>query len=180
MHHIDIRWTIRRDMPAICAFEEASWRVDTYRQASPMLREDDFVNWLRQRNCIGMSAELDGRTVGSMVYALERGSIDLLYLVIDPLNRRRGVGRAMINKIRSKLTYERRRQLRITVDERNVPTQLFLRSVGIPCVRTYSDAFVDSTERGSDIYEFCFSVARLSESGFDIASTDPIHEHDKL
>lgn len=180
MHHIDIRWTIRRDMPAICAFEEASWKVDTYRQTDRMLREDDFLHWMRQRNCIGMSAELDGRTVGSMVYALERGSIDLIYLVIDPLNRRRGVGRAMIDKIRSKLTYERRRQLRITVDERNVPTQLFLRSMGIPCVRTYSDPFVDSTERGSDIYEFCYAARRQYGADFDISATDPIHEHDKL
>lgn len=180
MHRIDIRWTIRRDLPAICAYEEASWRVDTYRQASPMLREEDFLHWMRQRNCIGMSAELDGRTVGSMVYALERGSIDLIYLVIDPLNRRRGVGRAMIDKIRSKLSFTRRRYLRITVDERNVPTQLFLRSMGIPCVRTYSDPFADTPELVSDIYEFCYSVARLSEPGFDSASTDPIHEHDKL
>ena len=45
-----IRWMIRRDMPDVLGIEsncfEFSWT------------EDDFIRCLRQRNCIGMVAEM--------------------------------------------------------------------------------------------------------------------------
>jgi ribosomal protein S18 acetylase RimI-like enzyme len=159
MADIDIRWTVRRDFGAICAFEEASWRLDAHRQGSPMLREEDFVRWVRQSHCIGMSAQIDRHIAGSMIYSLQRRSIDLLYMVVDPLQRRLGVGTAMMNKLRSKLSRERRSTLHIMVSERNVAAQLFLRSLHIPCVKTYtemlcSDDMQPQHRPADDVYEF--------------------------
>ena len=55
---VHIRWMIRRDMPSVLAIEQECFEFPWY--------EDDFVRCLRQRNCIGMVAELDDKVVGYM------------------------------------------------------------------------------------------------------------------
>ena len=47
---LHIRWMIRRDMPDVMGIEVASFEY--------AWTEDDFLRCLRQRNCIGMVAEL--------------------------------------------------------------------------------------------------------------------------
>lgn len=154
MTRIDVRWMIRRDMPSVLAIEEASWHHDVCRQATRILRQDDFIAWLRQRNCIGMVAEQEEQVVGAMVYELHSGSIHLVYMAVHPEHRRRDIGTAMIDKIRSKLSSQRRRKLVINVDEFNLGAQLFLRSLHIPCVQTYTSICEGTRQYAPDIYEF--------------------------
>ena len=48
---VHIRWMIRRDMPEVLDVERSSFEFPW--------AEDDFIRCLRQRNCIGMVAEVD-------------------------------------------------------------------------------------------------------------------------
>jgi len=52
---VHIRWMIRRDMPEVMRTERASFEY--------AWTEDDFLRCLRQRNCIGMVAELGERGI---------------------------------------------------------------------------------------------------------------------
>lgn len=167
---LQVRWMIRRDMPSVLAIERASWEHDAHRQPTRLLGEEDFIRWLRQRNCIGMVAQSGEQVVGVMVYELQPGSLELLYLTVDPAHRRQGYGTAMIEKLRSKLSDTRRRRLRILVDERNLGGQLFLRALHIPCISTYYGLVDDDGRLPGDVYEFVHrhssapAVDRLLES----------------
>ena len=48
---VHIRWMIRRDMPEVLDIENQAFEFPW--------TEEDFIRCLRQRNCIGMVAELD-------------------------------------------------------------------------------------------------------------------------
>ncbi len=61
---VHIRWMIRRDMPSVIEIEENSFEFPW--------SEDEFIRCLRQRNCIGMVAELSEQVVGFMIYELHK------------------------------------------------------------------------------------------------------------
>lgn len=117
-----IRWMIRRDMPEVLTIERQGFEFPW--------TEEDFVRCLRQRNCIGMVAEHDERVVGYMVYELCKNRLQLLNIAVRGEFRRRGVGTAMVWKLQTKLSAQRRRVLTLEVGERNLPAQLFFRAVG--------------------------------------------------
>jgi len=75
---IHIRWMIRRDMAEVIAIETESFEFPW--------SEDDFVRCLRQRNCIGMVAEMDDQVVGFMIYELHKNRLHILnFAVADRL-----------------------------------------------------------------------------------------------
>src|SRR5690606_11217541 len=117
-----VRWMIRRDMDDVLAIESATF-------AEPG-SEDDFLSVLRQRNSIGMVAERDGGIVGYMLYVLDRDSLELVNFAVPPSVRRCGVGRAMVNRLKTKLTQQRRQRSFVTVRDSNLGTQLFFRDCG--------------------------------------------------
>ncbi len=153
MSSVHIRWMIRRDMPEVMAIEEASF-------AEPW-SEDDFVRSLRQRNCIGMVAEIDERVVGYMVYYLEKTRLDLANIAVHPDFRRRGVATAMINKLKGKLQSQRRNRLRLIVGDWNLRAQVFFRACGMLATEVEREAFYD----GSDAYRFEFALGSQSPLG---------------
>ena len=65
----------------------------------PLVREEDFINCLRQRNCIGMVAEHDDRVVGFMIYELNKTRIQVLNFAVAEKYRRHGVGAQMMAKL---------------------------------------------------------------------------------
>ena len=73
---VHIRWMIRRDMPEVLAIEHASFEYPWC--------EEEFLRVLRQRNCIGMVAELGERIVGFMIYELHRNKIHVLDFATHP------------------------------------------------------------------------------------------------
>lgn len=135
---VHIRWMIRRDMPAVLAIEnqcfEFSWT------------EDDFIRCLRQRNCIGMVAEQEDRVVGFMIYELHKNRLHILNFAVDEDMRRQGVGAAMVNKLLSKLTHERRNRIMLEVRETNLEAQLFFKEVGFRAVSVLRDFYDDTIE----------------------------------
>ena len=83
---VQIRWMIRRDMPEVLRIENDSFEFNW--------TEEDFLACLRQRNCIGMVAEYDGRVVGFMIYELHKTRLHILNFAVAPGFRQ--IGRAHV------------------------------------------------------------------------------------
>lgn len=142
-----IRWMIRRDMAEVLAIEEACF--DWY-----AWREDDFVRALRQRNVIAMVADKEERVVGFMVYELHKNRLHVLDFAVHPGCQRLGVGRQMIDKLKWKLTEQRRRSITLHVRETNLPAQLFFRAMGFRADSVVRDLYNDCDE---DAYLFQYA-----------------------
>ncbi|MDD5026429.1 MAG: ribosomal protein S18-alanine N-acetyltransferase, partial [Candidatus Peribacteraceae bacterium] len=135
---VHIRWMIRRDMPEVLGIEADSFEF-------PWL-EEDFINCLRQRNCIGMVAEHDDRIVGFMIYELHKTRLHVLNFAVAAGQRRKGVGTQMIAKLIGKLSGQRRARLTLEVRESNIPAQLFFRESGFRAVSVLRDFYADTPE----------------------------------
>jgi ribosomal-protein-alanine N-acetyltransferase len=120
-----IRWMVRSDLSSVVAIEKDVFDYPWSQQ--------EFLIALRQRNCIGMVAERNDEVVGYMVYELHKTRIELLNFAVRPRSQRLGVGSALIEKLKSKLAYERRNKISLELRERNLDGQLFLRQVGFKC-----------------------------------------------
>jgi len=134
------RWAIRRDMAEILEIERHSYDAPW--------AEEDFLRCLRQRNCIGMVAEVGEKVVGYMLYELEKKRLHLINFAVHPGFRRRGVGGMMVDKLKGKLSGHRRQALTMEVRETNLPAQLFLRSQGFRARKVTRRSFQDTGEDG--------------------------------
>lgn len=140
---IQIRWMIRRDMPEVLEIERQSFEF--------AWTEEDFLCCLRQRNCIGMVADNDGQIVGFMIYELLKSELHILNFAVHPNHRRQGVGTAMIDKLISKLSQQRRRSFYLEVRETNLAAQIFFRSRGLLAVDVLRGHYEETDE---DAYRF--------------------------
>lgn len=143
---VDIRWMIRRDTTDILRIEAECYR-------NPWT-EADFLHCLRQRNCIGMVAESRQGVLGFMVYELHPRHLLLLNLAVDPAHHRDGVGEAMIGRLKSKLSLQRRYQIRAVIRETNLIGQQFLRATGFRAENVIREAYEDTAE---DAYEMAYT-----------------------
>ncbi len=121
----------------------------------------DFLHYLQERNAIGMTASEDGKFVGFMCYSLYPGKIDLGNLAVAVSHQRRGVGRALIEKLKSKVS-KRRGLIHCFVGDRNLAAHLFFQSLGFRAVAVHRRYY----NNDQDSYEFCFS--RVSQGGCDV------------
>jgi [ribosomal protein S18]-alanine N-acetyltransferase len=135
---VHIRWMIRRDMPSVLAIEEASFEFPWC--------EEEFIRCLRQRNCIGMVAEVDDKVVGFMIYELHKNRLHLLNFSVDPSSRRCGIGSAMMEKLAGKLSIERRNRIMLEVRETNLEAQLFFKTFGFKAISVLRDFYEDTVE----------------------------------
>jgi [ribosomal protein S18]-alanine N-acetyltransferase len=135
---IQIRWMIRRDMAEVLEIESEGFEFPWC--------EDDFIRCLRQRNCIGMVAELDDRVVGFMIYELHKARLHLLNFAVARPYRRQGAGTQMLAKLVAKLSSQRRTRILLEVRETNLPAQLFFRKAGFRAVSVLRDFYEDTTE----------------------------------
>jgi ribosomal-protein-alanine N-acetyltransferase len=137
---IEIRWAIiKRDTPTLLKIEADSFE-DPW-------TEEELLRCLRQRNTIGMVAELDDDVVGFMIYELHKNRLHLASLAVDPQYRRRGIGRAMIRSLTGKIGLGSvRNRITLEVRESNLPAQLFFKSQGFRAVQVLRDFYENSTE----------------------------------
>jgi ribosomal-protein-alanine N-acetyltransferase len=138
MTEVFLRWMIRRDMAEVMQIERQSFEYPW--------SEDDFSRCLRQRHCIGMVAEHDGRIVGCMIYELHRTRIHVLNFAVAASCRRQGVGRQMVAKLVAKLLAQRRSRIVLEVRETNVAAQLFFRENGFRAVSVLRGFYNDTPE----------------------------------
>jgi len=146
-----IRWMIRRDMPEVLAIETANFEFPW--------SEEDFLQCLRRRNCIGMVAERDGRIVGFMIYELQKSRIHLLNLSVAAEHQRHGIGRQMLNKLISKLSAQRRNRIVLAVRETNLAAQLFFRANGFRAV-SILHGFYDNTPEDAYVMQYRYLPER--------------------
>lgn len=135
---VHIRWMIRRDMHEVLDIESESFEFPW--------SEEDFINCLRQRNCIGMVADHADKVVGFMIYELHKTRLHVLNFAVAPDVRRRGVGAQMLNKLRGKLSEQRRNRILLEVRETNLPAQLFFRDTGFRAVNVLRGYYADTPE----------------------------------
>ena len=135
---IQLRWMIRRDMPEVLAIEQEAFEFPW--------SDEDFTRCLRQRNCIGMVAEVGDSVVAFMIYELHRTRLHVLNFAVRRSHRRLGIGTQMMGKLFAKLSVERRDRILLEVRERNLPAQVFFRSLGYRAITVLKDVYEDSTE----------------------------------
>jgi len=156
---VQIRWLIRRDMPEVLAIEQSSFQQPW--------TEEDFLGFLRQRNCIGMVAEHNQQIVGFMIYELHKARLQLLNFATGVEFRKLGVGQQMLNKLADKLSQQRRQEILLEVRESNLQAQLFFKAQGFQAVRVMRAHYDDTTE---DAYVMRF---RIYETAADTVAFQP-------
>lgn len=135
---VHIRWMIRRDMSDVLTIENESFEFSW--------SEQDFIRCLRQRNCIGMVAEVDDQIVGFMIYELHKTRLHLLNFAVSGRCLRNGIGSQMVAKLVSKLSQQRRTRILLEVRETNLSAQMFFRKAGFRAVSVVRDYYEDTTE----------------------------------
>jgi ribosomal-protein-alanine N-acetyltransferase len=138
---------IRRDLPEVLAIERGSFEFPW--------SEEEFIRVLRQRGCIGRVAEDQKGIAGFMVYELSWRCLEVLNFAVAEDVRRRGVGRAMADDLKRRLSIQRRSRLVTHVREGNLPAQLFWRSQGL---RAVMPIIRDRFDNGEDAYRFVYWV----------------------
>lgn len=134
-------------MPEILGIENANFEFPW--------DEADFVHCLRERNVIGLTAEHGERVCGYIIYELQKGRIVIINMAIHASCQRRGIGRAIIGKLASKLRLGHRTRLVAKVRESNLDAQLFFRALGFRATGLERDLYEDSPE---DAYVFEYQL----------------------
>jgi ribosomal-protein-alanine N-acetyltransferase len=153
---VHIRWMIRRDMAEVIRAEQDSFDFSW--------TEDDFLRCLRQRNCIGMVAEVEDRVVGFMIYELHKNRLHVLNFAVAPEWRRIGVGTQMVLKLIGKLSSHRRTKISLAVRESNLSAQLFFRSQDFKASKVLRSYYEDS---GEDAYLMNYKLAEFIDEEDD-------------
>jgi ribosomal-protein-alanine N-acetyltransferase len=140
------RWMIQSDLVEVLAIEAASHEY-------PWSGEG-FLRRLRRRNCIGKVATCgeygtaDHAVIGFALFLLgSRCDIRLLNLAVDPVSRRCGAARGIVDHLKRKLDDRRPdRTVSAWVRETELPGLLFLRSQGFRATEVVRGHFTDSGE----------------------------------
>ncbi|TWT64099.1 ribosomal protein S18-alanine N-acetyltransferase [Rubinisphaera italica] len=135
---LQIRWLIRRDMPEVLAIEQESFEY--------AWTEEEFLCILRQRNCIGMVAEVDHEIVGFMIYELHKSNLHVLNFAVGKQYARKGIGTKMVERLVDKLSLQRRREILLEVRERNLSAQLFFKKQDFMAVTVLRKHYDDTSE----------------------------------
>lgn len=119
-----IRWMISRDMPGV---------LDVEKSVLGTWVEEDFRNYNRCRNSIAsvVYGRNDEEVVGYMLYTLKKNSFTLDKFAVHAHCQRLGYGTQILNKLKSKLSHQRRKFFQIFVPEDNLDCQLFLKANGL-------------------------------------------------
>lgn len=120
-HH---QWLIRRDVPTVLQIEQLG--------STDPWTEEDLVQHLRCRDKIGgvVTDEMRRELYGYCVYQLRKDRLHIERLCVDPAMRRRGVASSMIQRLKDKLSNQRRRYLTANVHESQLAVQLTLAHCG--------------------------------------------------
>lgn len=151
--YTNVRWMIRRDMVSVLEIENQAFGFDAW-------SEEEFRQ-LRQRNTIGMVAERNDQVVGFMIYELHKNRLYLLNFAVVEHCRRSGVGSAMIGKLKSKLTPDRRNRITLDIRETNLPGQLFFKAMGFRAVTVLRNYYDDCSE---DAYSMVYRCNSFGDS----------------
>jgi len=160
---VNIRYQIRRDLPEVCLIEQDSFEF--------AWTEEDFLRTLRQRNCLGIVAELGDKVVGFMIYELHVKKLHILNLAVSPSVRRLRVGAQLVAKLISNLSLQRRTRITVELRESNLPAQLFFRAQRFKATRVLR-AFYDDTGEDAFLLQYRLAGAPAEDPEVDLFVTD--------
>jgi ribosomal-protein-alanine N-acetyltransferase len=138
-----IRWAVKRDTDAMVDIDRQSY--------AKAWGEESFIKHLKNRACIGLVAESEGRIVGFVIYELAKKSLAVLRIAVHPAERRKGVGKAILERLAGKLTKQIRLFASISVGENDQDAMEFLRACGLKARELYP---ADPPENGGDVWVF--------------------------
>lgn len=145
------RWLIRADMPSVLEIEQLCY-------PSPW-DEDDFVQVLRQRNCIGQVVEINDEVCGFLLYELKLHSLRIINIAVHPSCQQRGLGAKLLSIVTRKLNFERRPVAEAFVWDANLQGHKFFARNGFRCTGV-REAFFDD---GSDAYHFAYDLLEWAD-----------------
>lgn len=156
---VHFRWMLRRDLPSVLSIENHSFGFPW--------NESDFIRCLRQRNIVGMVAEIEECVTGFFVYESHRSHIHLLSLAVHCCFKRRGIGTAIVEKLSGKLS-KRRNRIVCEIRETNVDAQCFFRGHGFLATEVLRGLYDVCPE---DAYRFEFQHERHAARSLGDAKT---------
>ena len=120
---LHFRYMIRADMPSVTDIEDLSYK-DPW-------SANEFLKLIQKKNVIGIVVEIDGDVVAFVLYELHDSYLRILNLAVHPHYRRRGIGHAMMEKVKDKIRgVPRRDRLALFAPDWMLPAHLFFRSEG--------------------------------------------------
>lgn len=157
---INLRWILQRDLPALLQIEQ--------QPPAPRWTQQEFRSVFQAADTAGWVAECSGNVVGFLIYRVTSQpdlihtlaqretdmhwaqavkelvrkplGITLLNLAVASSWRRRGIGRALLERIGQKLQHSRD-TIQVTVPETNLPMLFLLRSTGYRALSVQRDFF---------------------------------------
>jgi len=135
---VQVRWMVRRDFAHVLAIEQECFEF-------PWTAEE-FLQCLQQPNCLGMVAEHEGRIVGFVIYETPKSRIFVTNIATDPEYQRHGIARQMIQKLVTKMIYQRRHKIGIEIRETNLPALLCFRALGFRTALIRKNFYEDQSE----------------------------------
>jgi ribosomal-protein-alanine N-acetyltransferase len=129
---------VRRDFAEVLAIEETCFEFPW--------TEEEFRQCLQQPNCLGMVAEHEERIAGFVVYETPKNRIHITNIAVAPEFQRHSVARQMIQKLVSKMIYQRRHKIAIEIRETNLPALLCFRALGFKSASTLKDHYENHCE----------------------------------
>ena len=127
------RWMLRADLDRVADIDKLCfWE--------PWDRE--LINtFMKTKSACGVVTEVETQAgewivVGYNMYMLQPDVLSIIRMGVDPAHRRRGHGTAMWQRAQNSVDKAKRKYITAHVDEYSLSGQVFLRSMGAPCVET--------------------------------------------
>lgn len=135
---VETRWMLTKDLDAVAAIELKSSEF--------YMSREDLIKLLRRRSVVAMVAVDNELIVGFMIYELMNRRIQLLNIAVHNKHIRQGIGKQLIDRLKSKLSAKRRTKISTEVRESNLNTQLFLKQQEFRGTEVLRDYFPDTHE----------------------------------
>jgi ribosomal-protein-alanine N-acetyltransferase len=135
---VQVRWMVRRDFAKVQTIEQACFEFPW--------TEEEFRQCLQQPNCLCVVAEYEGQVVGYVVYETPKNRIFISNIAVDPEFQRHNVARQMVQKLVSKMLYQRRHRIVVEIRETNLPALLCFRALGFRASTVLKNFYEDQSE----------------------------------
>ena len=135
---VQVRWMVRRDFAQVMEIEQACFEFPW--------TDEELRQCLQQPNCLCMVAEHEGRIVGFVVYETPKNRLFISNIAVDPEFQRHNVARQMIQKLVSKMLYQRRHRIVIEIRETNLPALQCFRALGFRASTVLKNFYEDQSE----------------------------------
>lgn len=104
-------------------------------------RKEHLEKILRNKKAFALVALDQGKIIGYIIYYVDKNHYVICRMAVDPNHRRTGCGKALLNKVVSKLS-PLRKHVEIIIKESNVIAQQFFKSLNFNATKIYKDNFI--------------------------------------